>query len=394
MSTKTARWIYWLGLAVFAVPTALRVYLLQPFPGSQGLDAIGLARWLHHWIAPLQIAGAALAVAGLVGLLRGPTRRPTRVLGALGLVTAGLVFYGARQLDPARMFRPFSTVALATGTSEALPATTLVIGIVDGDEAKAYPIRLLAYHHRLEDTLQSRPIWVTYCTMCRTGKIFRPEVDGRRLHFDLVGARRRNSVYEDRETGSWWYQASGRAAVGPLAGARLPELLTDQMTLESWLALYPDSLVLQPDPAAADGYTLFGFDGIDERRDDPELPEGRRWVVGVEHGDEAVAYPWSLLAEKRWIEGEVGGLPVGIHLADDLISFRAWDRRLDDRVLEFEPDPETGSPHEKETGSRLGLDGVLRGGELDGRALAPVNASQEYWSSFEYFSGGELYGSF
>ena len=230
--------------------------------------------------------------------------------------------------------------------------------------------------------------------MCRTGKIFRPVVDGRRLSFELVGARRRNSVYRDRETGTWWYQANGRAVVGPLSGAELPELLTDQMTLESWLDLYPDSLVLQPDPDAAEGYTLFGFDGFDERRDDPEEPEARRWVVGVEHGGEAVAYHWSLLSERRWVEDEVGGLPLAVHLAEDLVSFRVWDRRLDGRVLAFDWDAEAGAPRESGSGSRLGLDGVLRGGELEGRVLAPVNASQEYWHSFEYFSNGRLYTPF
>jgi hypothetical protein len=212
---KKAAWLYGSGLVLFTLPTALNIYLLMPLPGSQGLDSIGVAYRIYHWVPPLQMAGAALALVGLVALARGSLRRVGWALAALGLIGAGLVFYGAHELDPARMFQPMATVAFERGTSEALPGTTLVMGIVDGQEARAYPIRLLAYHHRVEDTLGGEPIWVTYCTMCRTGKIFRPVVGGRELSFDLVGALRFNSVYEDRETGSWWYQANGRAAAGP-----------------------------------------------------------------------------------------------------------------------------------------------------------------------------------
>jgi len=386
-----SRLVFTLGLLILLVPTALRIYLLQPFPGSQELESIAFAYRLVPWVLPLQIVGGVVALVGLVSIFRGPWRRRTLISVGLALLLTAAIFYASVALNAAKMFQPFETIAFAQGTSEELPPETLVMGIVSGADARAYPLRLLAYHHRLEDELDGEPIWVTYCTMCRTGKIFRPVVDGQHLSFDLLGAVRYNSIYEDRETGTWWYQANGRAAVGPLAGEVLPELYSDQMTLERWLELHPESQVLQPDPAAAEGYTMFNFDKIDEKRSNPKLAPGWQWVLGVVHGDAARAYPWALLSEKRLIEDEIAGLPVAVHLHDDLISYRVWDRQLDGRVLDLELSEEGDLLVDAASGSSFGYDGVARGGELEGLELEPVQATLEYWHSFEYFSGGELY---
>lgn len=380
------------GILLLLVPTLLYLYLLWPFPGSQDLDSIGFLYTLDRWLRPLQLGGGLLALLGLVAIVRQrPLGRRTLVGVAVALGLVALVFFGTGELSARQLFEPIETVAFARGASAALPATTLVMGVVSGGEAKAYPLRLLAYHHRVDDTLGGEPIWVTYCTMCRTGKVFRPLADGRRLHFELLGAVRFNSTYRDLETGSWWYQANGRAVVGPLAGERLVELRADQTTLGRWLELYPESLVLQPDPGASEGYKLFGFDTFDEKRSDPERPEGWRWVVGIEHSGVARAYPWALLGERRLLQDSVGELPVAIHLSADLVSHRVWDRRLDGRVLELELDPESDRLLDRASGSSFGFDGVAVGGELAGRSLVPVPSTVEYWHSFENFSRAELY---
>ena len=383
--------LFFSGLALALVPTLLRYYLTWPLPGSQDLESL---RWVYvlgrvTWIA--QLAGVVLAAIGLVSILRHRRSRKTLVwVGLTCLAAVGLYLVTVRMNAPT-MFRPFETVAFARGTSEQLPPETLVMGITSGSAARAYPIRLLAYHHRLDDELDGEPIWVTYCTMCRTGKIFSPIVDGRRLDFDLVGAVRYNSIYRDRETGSLWYQANGRAVAGPLEGSVLKELRADQVTLERWLEMYPDSQVLQPDPAAADGYTMFSFDTIDEVRSKPDKPLGWQWVVGVIHDGEARGYLWSMLAERRLIQDRLGDLPLAVQLHSDGISQRVWDRRLSGRVLELDLDEESDRLIDLETGSAFGFDGVATSGELAGQRLQPLPATVEFWHSFEYFSDAEIW---
>jgi hypothetical protein len=390
MRPSRHRWLYWLGLLLVVVPTATAVYLNQPMPGSQELDSVRVAWHLECARPWTEIGGGLLLLAGLVlGL-----RSRGRWLGKAGLVAGALVaavvlWLAHVKMTPASWFLPPETVRFATGTSEALPPTTLVMGLVLGDEARAYPIRLLAYHHRVLDRIAGEPVLVTYCTMCRTGKAFRPRAAGRELTFDLVGAFRYNSVYADRETGSWWYQANATAVAGPLAGERLPELLVDQMTLAEWLALHPESLVFQPDPAAAEGYAMFGFDEFDRKREDPARGERWQWVVGVVHSGAARAYPWSVLARDRLLVDDLGGLPLAIHLRADGISHRVWDRRIDDAALALELDVENDLLVDPASGTRFGFDGVGRGGALEDRRLRQVPATLEYRHSFEGFSGGE-----
>ncbi len=382
--------LFFFGLAVALGPTLLLYYLTWPLPGSQELESMSWVYALGRVTRVTEIAGAVLAAIGLAAIARQrPSRRTSIWIGVACLVAAGLYVLTIKGAAPS-IFRPFGEVRFARGASDELPAETLVLGIASGSVAKAYPIRLLAYHHRLDDELEGEPIWVTYCTMCRTGKIFSPVVDGRRLDLDLVGAVRYNSIYRDRQTGSLWYQANGRAAAGPLAGQALRELRADQMTLGNWLELFPDSEILQPEPAAADGYTMFGFDTIDEVRSKEDNPSEWQWVVGVVKGGEARGYPWARLAADGLIQDRLGDLPLAVHLHSDGISQRVWDRRLDGRVLELELDGETGRLLDPESGSSFGFDGVAEGGELDGQRLAPVPATVEFRHSFERFSSGEI----
>ena len=385
--------LFFSGLALALGPALLRHYLTWPLPGSQDLESLRWVYSLGRFVGWTQLVGAAVAAIGLVGIIRSRPARKTLIwVSVVCLVALGFYLVTIKMNAPA-IFQPFETVAFARGTSEALPPETLVMGITSGAVAKAYPIRLLAYHHRLDDELDGEPLWVTYCTMCRTGKIFSPMLDGRRLDFDLIGAVRYNSVYRDRETGSFWYQANGRAVAGPLEGSVLKELRADQMTLERWLEMYPDSEVLQPDPAADDGYVMFDFDRIDEARSKPDSPPGWQWVVGVAHDGQARGYLWSKLAEQRLILDQVGTLPVAGQLHSDGISQRVWDRRLAGRVLELTLDEDTDQLIDRETGSTFGFDGVAVSGELLGQRLEPIPATVEYRHSFEYFSGAEIYES-
>jgi hypothetical protein len=61
------------------------------------------------------------------------------------------------------MFRPVP----APGFAEAADAPDvadedLVLGVVLGEDARAYPVRALAYHHLVNDVLAGEPIVATY----------------------------------------------------------------------------------------------------------------------------------------------------------------------------------------------------------------------------------------
>ena len=82
--------------------------------------------------------------------------------------------------------------------------------------------------------------------------MFRDNVNGQVLHFDLVGLNGSNFVMRDRQTHSEWQQATGEAIAGPLKGTRLEVLPFVVTTWEEWRTKYPQTLALVPDPAYKD----------------------------------------------------------------------------------------------------------------------------------------------
>ena len=57
----------------------------------------------------------------------------------------------------------------ATTEDNKIDLDAEVMGTALDSEAKAYPVSMLAYHHRIQDEISGHPIWVTYCALCRSG---------------------------------------------------------------------------------------------------------------------------------------------------------------------------------------------------------------------------------
>ena len=106
----------------------------------------------------------------------------------------------------------------------------------------------LGYHHHIQDVVGGSPVLVTYCTVCRTGRVFEPVVNGKQETFRLVGMDHFNAMLEDATTKSWWRQATGEAVSGKLKGQKLPEVFSTQTLLATWLLLHPASKIMQADP--------------------------------------------------------------------------------------------------------------------------------------------------
>ena len=99
---------------------------------------------------------------------------------------------------------------------------------------------------------------VTYCSVCRTGRVFEPIVNGHLERFRLVGMDHFNAMFEDSSTRSWWQQSTGEAVAGPLKGATLPEVESVQVSVSKWFELHPNGLVMQTDGASKDDYDVEG----------------------------------------------------------------------------------------------------------------------------------------
>lgn len=367
-----------LGLVLFELAN---VYFVMPMPGSQRSDSIGLAYALYRARWVLRAGFAAMAGVGLVRLWRAGGRARWWAPPALAMAVLAAV---AIQLQMAadRMFLQPRSPTLVPAAKNAVALDRLVLGVTLRGEARAYPIRFLGYHHQIRDTVGGTPVMVTYCTVCRTGRVFSPMVGDRLETFRLVGMDHFNAMFEDAATGSWWRQANGEAIAGPLRGQQLATIPSEQMTLGRWLGAHQGSLILQADPGSADHYPK---DDAYERGTSRKTLTGtntaswedKSWVVGIEVDGHSKAFDWNRLRTERLVHDLVGGVPVLVVLADDGTNFAAYRR------------PSAGSRYLLEGGALVAAD---RPGSVDGGAapasLPPLAASQEFWHSWRTFHPG------
>lgn len=387
------RWMFVLALAALITVEVLRVYWIMPFPGSQSTVKVDWAYALHQWIWPARILfWPILLITGFVAMLDG--RWLARGLATIGLIAIGVVTYFANgPMSADRMFLQPGTLTFVDGAGSPLPGDALVITIVMRDasgmeQARAYPIRYIGYHHQVRDELAGQPVLVSYCTVCRTGRVFSPTVDGVLTEFRLVGMDRFNAMFEDQLTKSWWRQANGAAVAGYKKGAVLPEIPSRQMSLATFRTQHPDGTVMAPDPAFKDTYERMKDYDTGAR---PSALTGRNfdswqdksWVVGVRTADGARAFDWNELAAERVLHDDVGTTPVIVMLDADGSSFAAFDARVNGARVRLARSDIDGEFVDETSGLRFGADG--RAKDPSGQSLLPLPAYQEFWHSWQTF---------
>lgn len=383
------------GILLLILLEAARVYFIMPFPGSQqddaaSLDRVSVAYWLHNNIGWLRATGLIATAFMLYRLLSGPARRWQRwVAGALVLVYGGVLYMVDAEMMADQMFLQPQTKRMVPLSGNKIPMNKLVLGVYENGEARAYPLQLIGYHHQVRDTVGGKPLMITYCTVCRTGRVFDPVVAGSVETFRLVGMDHFNAMFEDETTGSWWRQATGEAILGPRKGQTLTEIPARHLTLAEWATEHPATLVMQPDPAfKAETDSLATYDlGVKRGKltgRDSASWHNKSWVVGILADDAAKAFDWNDMVKKQVVNDFVGKQPVLVAVAPDRMSFGVWSRRVADKTLTFAATP-GGQWTDRETGSRWNRQGRAVSGPLAGQQLTPVQAYQEFWHSWRSF---------
>jgi hypothetical protein len=375
-----------IGLVLLIGVEILRVYYIMPFPGSQISDNIELAYFLHNNMFWLRTIGILIIFFPMVQFYTaGSTASKWIVSIALGLyLYIFMIFNYKMQAD--QMFYQPKIKTFAGKSDNVVSEKKLVLGVTINGEAKAYPIEVIGYHHQVRDTIGTKPVMITYCTVCRSGRVYSPIVNGKPETFRLVGMDHFNAMFEDKTTGSWWRQVSGEAVAGPLKGTELQEIPSEQMSLSAWLSQHPQSKILQPDTTYNIEYE--SLDEYDEgtiesglEKSDFASWEQKSWVVGVQIGTIARAYDWNYLLEKKIVNDTLHGTPIAISLENDSVSFHVWERD----TLAFAFDTTTNRLYDMQTKSQWDWSGACASGKLQGAKLKRIQSYQEFWHSWSTF---------
>ncbi len=155
----------------------------------------------------------------------------------------------------------FTPVGKLSGLAPEEPVLSLIIG----EDARAYPLRVMIWHEIVNDVVEGIPVAVTYCPLCNTGIVFDRRLGSRTLDFGTTGKLRHSDlVMYDRQTESWWQQFGGDAIVGELAGRSLGILPARLESLAGFRERAPEGLVLVPNNPRFRAYGSTPYVGYDK----------------------------------------------------------------------------------------------------------------------------------
>lgn len=373
-----AKKIYYFGILGLLLFEIANVYFIMPMPGSQEMNSIDFAYFLYSWRWFFRIVFILMLLYGFKAAFQ-----KSKIFSLIFLVIAIGIGYATNYVMAAdSMFHQTNNLKMSDASKSKVDTSRIVIGITYKGESRAYPIQFLGYHHQVFDTISQHPILVTYCTVCRSGRVFEPIVNDKKETFRLVGMDHFNAMFEDKTTKSWWRQATGEAIAGTLKGQSLPELQSTQMSLNKWLALNPKSLIMQVDKNFKTEYdSLSNYEsgrrkGNLTRRDTLSWKD-KSWVVGITFDNQSKAYDWNDFVKKRIIYDVINNKPIVLVLANDKKSFIVLERNNKEQKFTLE-----GNLLNDRQNSYTFL-GNSTNPQING--LKSIKAYQEYWHSWRTF---------
>jgi hypothetical protein len=199
-----------------------------------------------------------------------------------------------------------------------------IIGLVLDSRPRAYPIGLLDRFEVVDDVAGDRSIVITRCPLTGIVAIYDRRADGRTLSFENSGALWRDTlVMRDRETGTYWTVATGRALSGPLAGQQLDAIPASVTRMGLWNREYPDSLYLDLghstiEPLALRLYAAAPTQGFSGARTTDRRRKPKEEILVLRVGSRVLAVAADEVKDRAPIAATFDGRPIQIE----------WDPRL------------------------------------------------------------------
>ena len=154
----------WVLFAIFALGTMalffVPAFIIRPF-SYQSPRGLMLAMTLKQWATVGTSVGLLICASLLLVLWRDMRRAGKIVLGAaMLLVVACATMSHFNYFE--WMFRPVPQPGFISANSAKLDNGEMVLALNFNDDARAYPVSQMAYHHIVNDFVGGVPVVVTY----------------------------------------------------------------------------------------------------------------------------------------------------------------------------------------------------------------------------------------
>jgi hypothetical protein len=144
------------GIGMFFIPA----FIIRPF-SHQTASGLALAMALRQR-APWPTLAAALVCALLALILWNAVNRWRKVVLAVVMVLVAFSAVMSRLNYFEWMFHPIPSAQFESASASKLGKDEMILAVRFGSDARAYPIREMAYHHVLNDVVEGVPVAVTY----------------------------------------------------------------------------------------------------------------------------------------------------------------------------------------------------------------------------------------
>jgi Protein of unknown function (DUF3179) len=383
----TGRWVLLASIcaAVSIACVAIPMFVIRPFrpQDAQALNLALAVRQVGPWLAGV----CAILVLLLLVRFWDVARVGSRVLlaGVFVVAALGAVLTHVNIFE--KMFHPYDSPAFASADEVKVDSDDKVLAVKMGQEARAYPIRTMGYHHIVNDTVNGVPIAVTYCTLCHTGLVYSRVMDGKTLHFRLAGINNGNALLRDEETSSIWQQSTGEAIFGPLKGLQLKQVPSNELTFALWRREQPQGQVLKPDAPYQAEYDPKDWEShVAKTRAVVDTTKSgigpHQLMIGVTVDGRSKAYPIEAILAAKLIQDRIEGSPVVIVVGPDGASIRAFENiaaGADGARLTFVGGSGDTVMTDAQTGSAWNFQGCAVEGKLAGECLKEIDAHKDYW---------------
>ena len=160
-TNRTFGWILLACLAVSLAAVVYPIYVIRPFR-HQGASELAVALMVSRFRPAVTAISAVVAVMAVLRFWHAQPGRWKRALTAAGGVLALVLAVLARVNVYEQMFHPMERPTFREARDVKLDGAEKVIVVRIGGEARAYPIRVMSYHHVANDLVGGAAIVATY----------------------------------------------------------------------------------------------------------------------------------------------------------------------------------------------------------------------------------------
>jgi MFS family permease len=163
---KRNRRLVWLALLLIVVAAMAivitPVWIIQPFK-AQSERGLAVSYAMRRWSPVITILGLIAAISLSIWLWRGTRAWWRKAVLVLALLPLLATTWFARQNHFEWMFNPLPNASYAkVDDASFVTDKDVVMAVENNGDAAAYPIRFMAYHHLVQDTVGGTPIVATY----------------------------------------------------------------------------------------------------------------------------------------------------------------------------------------------------------------------------------------